>query len=582
MINFIKKILDTKKNVQGASNIINSTINQRIGNDYFYEDFRDYTDLEEKINDKKTILSTISESDPRYKEINIRLQELENEKQAFKNKVISLANLFNKIEINTHRLIEAKNAFVKGDLKAVDEILNVDKINKDYDTLKIEQIKISDEFLIKAIANNDHNYYFVSEEDYFKPATLFHKHSLGNNEFYIPLKKSTINSRKSNPINFEISLSEPNTEVVDEVYSQEDRKYYRLQFSQSDSEIDDRRYDVEEFTDEMHEEQQKAIIEQEAIFDKANRFITNQHKYFEDSIKCYSNFKNNFEYAQFLRGDTSEIVRENYLGYENELMWEEFQLARKCFENCIDFLKEPKTKEEIVLYAFFYSNYNDFIIGNEHIWQSYDDDEHDILLKQFQQEKQKVIENYEEVLIRLRNNRLLIKELKYRIAAKILRKLADVQCKQQNYLEAIKNIQKAINTYKKLCEDKFENYCLDLGNTYSTLTHFYKKNNDLPSVIDTYLEALDCFQGKLSTNSNIAIEYIAAVTRELAFIYTNPSCENRELAFNFATDFLKNYSSKWRNFGWVKDKNWPNYPYNLRLEDELLEIISDYKADLKE
>jgi len=130
-----------------------------------YNQSSDYQDLIQKIKDKTRLLSLLPEAEQEERlTVSGELEQLKERLKQFKENVYKLYEFFNKIEIDSDRLRQAKAYFEQGNLREADAILKAEEMVRDLDQLiaKDEQLErekaeirasreqIASEFIIKA------------------------------------------------------------------------------------------------------------------------------------------------------------------------------------------------------------------------------------------------------------------------------------------------------------------------------------------------------------------------------------------------------------------------------------------------
>lgn len=176
-------------------NIQNSTITDNsktynIGNietaQFVYQSL-DYQALMERIDEKQEIVQYLQETGKTERALKAaaELEELEKQKEQFKENVFRLYETFSRIEINTERLTQAKAHFDKGEFREADAILNAEDMARDLNQLierdhqldqekaEIEQhrTQLANEYSIKAslrAINFDNPNRFEQSCEYFE------------------------------------------------------------------------------------------------------------------------------------------------------------------------------------------------------------------------------------------------------------------------------------------------------------------------------------------------------------------------------------------------------------------------------
>lgn len=178
-------------------NITNSTITDNsktynIGNietaQFVYQSL-DYQALMERIAEKQEMVQYLQETGQTERALKAaaELEELEKQREQFKENVFRLYETFTRIEINTERLAQAKAHFDRGEFREADAILNAADMARDLTQLierdqqldrekaEIEQhrTQLANEYLIKAqlrAINFEEPNRFEQSCDYFEEA----------------------------------------------------------------------------------------------------------------------------------------------------------------------------------------------------------------------------------------------------------------------------------------------------------------------------------------------------------------------------------------------------------------------------
>ncbi len=157
-----------KQNIEGNYNVTlqdvnNSSVSIIIGKS------ADYKKLLDELKDLQDNLTDVaSDKVDRLNQLKKKILLKEEEIELFKKDVIRLANIFNSIEINTDRLMKAKEYFDNGMFKEAYAILKLSDIDKDQNSLLLAKEGKEEELkdITKQLINNS-NEYFIKAQSVF-------------------------------------------------------------------------------------------------------------------------------------------------------------------------------------------------------------------------------------------------------------------------------------------------------------------------------------------------------------------------------------------------------------------------------
>jgi len=131
------------KNIVLRSTLKTGGGNIHIGDNYYKS--IEYKEFEKKIKRLERLIQ-LAESEEEQNEYESDLKNEQKNLKAFEEEIISLAEKFQKIDINTDLLIEAKSFFDKGEFEKARQLLNPDKISEETNALLNSRDKIETKF----------------------------------------------------------------------------------------------------------------------------------------------------------------------------------------------------------------------------------------------------------------------------------------------------------------------------------------------------------------------------------------------------------------------------------------------------
>lgn len=168
--------------VSGVQANASVTVNQILARSF------EYNDLLERITDKKDILDgTAADNVEKIQRVTAQLKQLEAQLEQFKKDVIKLAEQFDRIEINTERLKNAKEYFDKGEIKEAKAVLESELEQMQDEQAKLLEKKLEfEEDILPKLKNNAEEFFMLAllaltdyeNEDRLKKTQEFFKSSI--------------------------------------------------------------------------------------------------------------------------------------------------------------------------------------------------------------------------------------------------------------------------------------------------------------------------------------------------------------------------------------------------------------------
>jgi len=532
--------------IENSKNIIGRDVNTnggdvRIGD--IYNKSIEYKEIQERIEELKELANS-SKDDEKKLKFSKRLNEKIKQKEAFENEVISLAEIFQKIQINKERLKKAKQFFNEGKLKEARALLELD----------VEQIGIDQ----KKLLNRD-----LELEEKSKQSKIDLRH---NSDEYLVLAKLTA-------INFEL-----------ENWFEKTLEYYELSLMSNRNE--DNLFSYAYFLQRQNQNNKAVPLYQKALEEFRKLAEVNPKTYLPDVASILNNIgilqknRNELEQAEKSYSEALEIYRKlaksNKQKYSPEIAGtlsnlgillcdkSEFEQAEKSYKEALKIYRQfaeanqqnylPDTASILNNLGILQRDKKEF----EQAEKSYKE-----ALKIYQQlaevnpqtylphvsttfnnlavlqrdkkEFEQAEKSYEEALIIRRHLAEINPQTYLPDLAMTLNNLGILQRDKKEVKQAEKSYREALKKYRKLAEVNPQTYLMGVGSTLNNLANLQRDENELEQAEKSYGEALEIYRQLAEINPQTYLQKLAITQINLAIFYQEYK-SNKEISIQLVDE----------------------------------------------
>ncbi len=282
----------------------------------------------------------------------------------------------------------------------------------------------------------------------------------------------------------------------------------------------DRLNRAKEFFDKGEFGEARAVLqtELEQMQDEQSHLLRQREHYETEVLPNLIN--NSQEFFILALSTQSDYTNPNY-----------YQDTRDYFERSI---KSHTDKSNVFQYAVFLQEHNQFAEAEKYYLQCLDDFAHQLsqderattlnnlaILHSNQNNYEEALKEYEEAL-QIRRNLAEINPNTYLPdVAMTLNNLAVLHKNQNNYEEALKEYEEALQIYRSLDDINPNTYLSDVAMTLNNLAILHSNQNNYEEALEEFEEALQIYRNLTEINPNAYLPYVATTLNNLGLLHSN-------------------------------------------------------------